>query len=300
MHLLQLRSKVDEKSVKALLGKKPERSDFALLLTENGTVYKPNGERLLTLIRGGLTEESAKGAYPFLHRLRQYRTTNRGNYSGVPRSKKMKEDGTLSNTNVAAPVCSAIAGYFDRNPRYPYCRETSFVSSDPDSWAECRPMIQEVARLFEQHAPDRYASQAAVAKKTHPAYLIPETPFTTLTINNCVAAAYHLDAGDYKPGFGCISVLRRGQYEGCLLGFPAYGCAVDLQDRDVLLFDAHEVHGNTAFHGTVGEEGVEFERISVVFYFREKMIDCLSPAKELERVKKIRGGDFTFPTVEDG
>lgn len=159
-------------------------------------------------------------------------------------------------------------------------------------------MIQETARVFEQHAPERYAKQLEAAKRTHPAYVIPETPFTTLTVNNCVSGGYHTDAGDYEPGFGCIAVFRRGSYRGCLLGFPAYGVAVDLKDRDVLLFDPHEVHGNTPFEDTVGFEGEDWERISIVFYFREKMLECLSPAEELERAKRIRGGNFELPLVE--
>jgi hypothetical protein len=119
--------------------------------------------------------------------------------------------------------------------------------------------------------------------------VIPGTPFTTLTINNCVSGGFHTDAGDFEPGFGVIAVLRRGSYRGCLLGFPAYGVAADLQDGDVLLFDPHEVHGNTPYEGCVGEEGKDWERISVVFYYRKKMVDCLSPQEELQRAKTLRG-----------
>ncbi len=200
---------------------------------------------------------------------------------------------------MAVPIRSAIAGNFDRNPRFPYCRETIFSTSNPEEWKACEPLIQEAARVFEANVAERYAAQAEAAKKTHPAYVIPSTPFTTITVNNCVSGGFHTDAGDYEPGFGVITALRRGQYRGCLLGFPAFGVAVDLQDRDVLLFDPHEVHGNTPFEDCVGEEGTDWERISIVFYFREKMLECLGPAEELARAQKLRGGDFQVPTLED-
>jgi hypothetical protein len=144
-----------------------------------------------------------------------------------------------------------------------------------------------MADIFRREIPDRYAAQESAANRTHPAYVIPDSPFTTLTINNCVAGAYHTDSGDYEPGFGCIVVFRRGHYDGALLGFPAYGCAADLHHRDVILFDAHEVHGNTPFQNTVGVEGEDWERLSVVFYFREKMTECLAPSDELERAKRL-------------
>ncbi len=287
--LVQLRAKAPDAKVEALRGKHAAYEHTSLRVTGNATVFKPNGQRLLTLIRGALSEDAAVGSYPFLHGLRGYRTMNRGDFSAQPRFKKLKEDGTVSNTNHAAPVRSAVAGYFDRYPRIPYCRETAFSMERPEEWRSCFPMVQEVARLFETNVPERYAAQLAAAKKTHPAYVIPKTPFTTLTINNCVAGGYHTDAGDYEPGFGAMVVLRRGVYRGCDLVFPKYGVSVDMQDRDLILFDPHEVHGNVPYHDTVGEEGEDWERISVVLYFREKMLGCQSPAEELARAKQLRG-----------
>jgi hypothetical protein len=65
-----------------------------------------------------------------------------------------------------------------------------------------------------------------------------------------------------------------------------------MRERDLLLFDVHEVHGNTPLVGEGPEcepENGGHERISVIYYFREKMTDCLSPAEELERAKNLRG-----------
>lgn len=282
---LQLRAEVNDKSVQALLGKSADKKDYSVSLTNDVSVFKANGQRLITLLRGAIPEDEAESAYPFLHWLRHYRTMNRGKYSGKERFKKLKGDGTISNTNHAQPVRSAIAGFFDRYPRFPYCRETAFVTEKPEEWGACLPLIQRAGDLFKLHVADRYKAQLDAAKKTHPAYIIKGTPFTTVTINNCVAGGYHTDAGDYGPGFGVIAVLRRGNYKGCELVFPKYRCAVDLQDRDVILFDPHEVHGNVPFADQEGEEGKDWERISMVFYFRAKMLECLSPEEELARAK---------------
>ena len=95
------------------------------------------------------------------------------------------------------------------------------------------------------------------------------------------------------PGFGCILVLRRGSYAGGELVLPAYRVGADLQDRDLLLFDVHELHGNLPLVGEgppmLPEQG-GYERISVVFYFRANMVECLPPELELERAKRARGG----------
>lgn len=303
---VQLRSARSSDAVKLLLGKTPRPEDFGVLVTENADVYKPNGERLLTLIRGGLSKEATDAAYPFLHELRKYKTENRGSYAGSEierpgyqrktvtegsktRHKKLKRDGTVSKTNVAKAVASSIVGYFDRSARFPFCRQTIITHEYADMWGDALPMIQEAARQFQAACPSRYSRQLEEAEKTHPSYVIKGTPFTTLTVNNCVAGAYHTDKGDFGPGFGVIAVVRRGSYGGCWLGFPKYACAVDLQDRDVLMFDPHEVHGNTPFINTVGEEGKDWERISIVFYYRSKMIECKDPKTELAAAKARRG-----------
>ena len=291
---MQLRSKADDAEVEKLVGKLPKAGDFPVVLSDSGTVYKPNGERLLTMVRGGISEAAAEAAYPFFHSIRKQTAKNRGNFSGEPRYQYIKKDGKASGTNFAKEVASCVLGSLDRfPPRTAFCRQTYITRDDPEGWKSCWAFIQDAARCFEREVPKRYAAQLEAAQKTHPAYVIPGTPFTTATVNNCTQGGYHRDAGDYKPGFGVMPVLRRGSYRGCLLGFPAYGVAVDLQDRDLILFDPHEVHGNTPYEDAIGPKGEPdkggYERISVVLYFRSKMTECLSPTEELTRIKAHRG-----------
>jgi len=283
---LQARS---TRPVDHLTGLQAKPEDAAVSVTGDVRLFKPNGERLLVVQRQAVSQAAVDRAYPFLHWLRKSTTTNRGNYAGGEKGNRMRKDGVESNTSVSRPVRSAVVGHFDRYPRIPFCRPCALSSQHPEEWGECLPLIQEVSDVFLHHAPERYHAQANAAKKTHPAYVIPGTPFTTLTVNNTEAGSYHTDAGDYKPGFGVMLVLRRGSYSGCELVMPGYGVSVDMGDKDVILFDVHSLHGNTPFRDTVGpacmpEEGGH-ERISVVFYFRERMVECLSPPEELERAK---------------
>jgi hypothetical protein len=286
-----------------MLGRRMLPQDIVLKAEGDCTVYKPSGERLLTLRRAAVNREAADAAYPFLHWLRNRKTNNRGHFGASGRNKRVLASGQLSRTNIGGqPVASAVVGSSDRYARIPYCRACAASMERPEEWAACFPYVQQVARVFESVAPDRYAAQMVAAAKTHPAYVVPGTPFTTLTVNNTFAGGCHRDAGDLPEGFGIISVLRQGSYRGGELVFPRFGVAVDLQDRDVIAFDPHEVHGNTPIHGAVGPAGDPdhggHERISVVFYFRTGMLDCLSPAEERERAKNLRGA-LGGPLEED-
>lgn len=260
---------------------------MGLLLQQDADVYKPDGEPLVMLRRGSIPKNIIETAYPALHHLRNYTTTNRYVYGGSDERKTVRyADGTKSKTVHTAPTASAIIGYFDRQGgRHPMCRTTRFTSNEVSKWKSTLPMVKHVNNLFKKTLPERYAAQAAVVAKTKPAWVISQTVFTTLTVNNNAVAAVHCDKGDYKKGFGVISCVRRGEYSGACLCFPQYGCAVDLQDGDVLFFNAHEWHGMTPME----KHSEDAERITCVYYFREKMVDCGSPEEELRNAKNVRG-----------
>ena len=93
-----------------------------------------------------------------------------------------------------------------------------------------------------------------------------------------------------------------GNFEGCDLVFPRYKVAVRYREGDVLLADvANEVHGNTPLlnpDGTVPvpKSGEEPERLACVFYYEEKMDQCLnSLEEEREFVSTIKPGDPIYP-----
>ena len=116
-----------------------------------------------------------------------------------------------------------------------------------------------------------------VAKKIDQELLVPGTPFTTITLNKTFRTAAHYDAGDFTEGLSNLLVLSNdGKFTGGYLIAPEYRIAVNVRPGDLLLINNHEVmHGNTPI---VCEEGSE--RISLVVYFREKMLELGSKQYE--------------------
>lgn len=183
----------------------------------------------------------------------------------------------MSLTTYGTAVNSGIAGWFDRYPRIPYGRATSYTANNFEKFAMSYPFLQSLARGFKELLPWRFANQMEAAKKIDPAFLVPETPFTTVTVNKTFRTAAHCDAGDLNTGLSNLLTLSNdGKYTGGYLIAPEYRVAVNVRPGDLLLINNHEVmHGNTPI---VCEEGSE--RISLVVYFREKMLELGSKAYE--------------------
>lgn len=180
-------------------------------------------------------------------------------------------------TTYANSVHSGIAGWFDRYPRIPYGRATSYTAKYPEKFAMAYPFLQSLAGGFKQFLPKRYAAQMEAAGKIDARFLVPGTPFTTVTVNKTFRTAAHYDVGDLNDGLSNLLTLSNdGKYSGGYLIAPEYRVAVNPRPGDLLLINNHEVmHGNTPI---VCEEGSE--RISLVVYFREKMLELGS--KEYE------------------
>jgi len=183
----------------------------------------------------------------------------------------------MSLTTYGTAVNSGIAGWFDRYPRIPYGRATSYTANNFEKFSMSYPFLQSLARGFKELLPWRYNNQMEAAKKIDPAFLVPETPFTTVTVNKTFRTAAHYDAGDLNTGLSNLLTLSNdGKYTGGYLIAPEYRVAVNVRPGDLLLINNHEVmHGNTPI---VCEEGSE--RISLVVYFREKMLELGSKAYE--------------------
>jgi hypothetical protein len=299
---------LSESDAEALGAKFLDEGYFRVLLQEDADVFKPDGSCLLKFRKDVLSEAAGRAAWAALRGVpEQFANTNRGMAAGeIPesqeflegrriversgtRAKVMRDDGTVSKTVYANPAPSGVAGYMDRNARYPYCRQTAFSLENPDKWATALPYIQEVNEVLRREAPERWEAQHAAIERTHPDFKIHGTVFTTLTVNKNWQTAVHKDAGDYRPGFGVMTVLEAGQpYEGAYLCFPQFRVAVDMRSRDVLLADVHEFHGNTPFRRCVPGT---YERVSLVMYYREKMLRCGSADEELERAKHRKAGD---------
>lgn len=175
-----------------------------------------------------------------------------------------------SETSYGNPVNSGIAGFFDRYPRIPFGRATTFTRDNRAMHDRSLPYFQELGKWFEKLLPERYKYQLSCCNKLDPEFVIEGTPFTTLTINKNFRTAAHRDAGDLSKGFSNLTVVTNGKrFRGGYLVLPEYEVAVDLQPGDLLLVNNHEgIHGNTEIIPI--DEGAE--RISFVSYFRENML----------------------------
>lgn len=261
------------------VGKIITERDFNVLITRTAKLFKPNGQVLAVYLQGGIPEELRERSRETLYGIKEM-TDNRGLASG---SVRVQPDRTSSR---AAPVLSATVGAFERQGgRIPYCRLTAWTGRNFEKYTSLFPFVQHVAGLFERHVPDRYRVQLAETTKTKPEWVIPQTPYTTITVNHTYATGVHKDAGDLEAGFSNMAVLRSGQYRGGYLTFPEYRVAVDMKDGDVILFDAHEWHGNTE----MTDRSEDAVRVSTVLYFRERMVTCGTAEEELERVKGKKG-----------
>lgn len=123
------------------------------------------------------------------------------------------------------------------------------------------PLLVGMDAEFRRGRPKEYAVLTGAAARLPPGVGIPGTPFTTVTVNRDARMAVHRDDGNLPGGYGVLTVIEAGDYDGGLLVFPEYRAAVDLRSCDVLIADNREAHGNTEFVGRGA-----FNRVSVVLY----------------------------------
>lgn len=186
----------------------------------------------------------------------------------IPLVEKFASD-CISTTTYANPVNSGIAGSFGRYPRIPFGRLTSYTENNFEVYKKCFPFMKRLAIAFSELLPERYGCQIEFTNKIDSKFVVPETPFTTITVNKTFRTAAHRDAGDLKNGFSNLCVLSNGkEYTGGHLILPEFRAAVAVKPGDLLLIANHDwIHGNTPIELV----DPEAERISLVCYAREDM-----------------------------
>jgi len=195
------------------------------------------------------------------------------------------EETYISDTTYANVVFSGIAGWFDRYPRIPYGRATAYTQNSYDKFKLAFPFLQTLDRGFAELLPTRHAAQREAADKIDPAFLVPETVFTTITVNKTFRTAAHRDAGDFSNGLSNLLVLsNNGNFTGGYLILPEVRIAVNVRPGDLLLVNNHEyIHGNTP----IEMQDEVAERVSLVCYLREKMLELGSKEYEDHRFNYV-------------
>lgn len=193
---------------------------------------------------------------------------------------------SISTTKYANMVNSGIAGWYDRYSRIPYGRPTAYTKNNLEIFKKSYKFLQTLSSAFKELLPIRYSNQKNAIDTIDKEFIIPDTVFTTLTVNKTFQTAFHRDAGDYTKGLSNLLVLTNGNtYSGGFLVLPEYRVAINIRPGDLLLINNHEIiHGNTE----IILESEASERVSLVCYLREGMLKL--GRKEYE--------DYRFEFVE--
>jgi hypothetical protein len=222
-------------------------------------------------------------------------------------SAQYLQNGKLSKMRVNNNVFSSVLGYFEKTPFMGLpCRLTSYTQKYFEEYKAGIPYIEAIDGLFKKLVPDRYKAQYAQAH-AKPQFQIADTAFSSVTMNRNFRTGLHMDDGDLRAGFGNLSVIERGKYEGGYTLFPRYKIGVDLRTGDFLAMDVHEWHCNTEIRESpsdkkfnealpnvylndieTGTQGVEkkYSRLSFVCYLREKLVKC-NPKESSTYYKRI-------------
>mgnify|MGYP003134613502 CR=1 FL=1 len=198
---------------------------------------------------------------------------------------------TSGKFDISPEVTSGNVGYMDARPgNLDYCRLTSFGREYFNEFQSGIPFVEYIDYLYSKLCPKHYLKQKTIADSTNRNFVISNTSFTTVTVNQNFQTAVHKDAGDYKDGFGNLIVYNNGSYDGGFFVLPQYKIAVDVQSTDALFVDVHQWHGNTEMKLRKGFDDIF--RISFVLYYRENMFKCKQPSEQLKDIKIKRNGYF--------
>lgn len=177
----------------------------------------------------------------------------------------------ISKTTYANVVNSGISGSFSRYPRIPYLRVTTYTRDNPEKFKLAYPFLQNLAIGFKELLPWRYSNQLVVANQIDQHFRVPETPFTTVTVNRNFRTAAHYDAKNMENGMANLCVISNNdKFTGGYLVFPEIGYAVNVRPRDLLLvLNTVGLHGNTP----IVLEDPDAERVSLIAYTHEAMVE---------------------------
>jgi hypothetical protein len=257
--------------IKKIEGVLLNESYYDLLINFDCDLYNEDGELLAKFRKKVIDKTLIINSFDILNFMSLTGLKNRGNAIDKKITKintVRKSDGSIYKSKTSCIYVhkveslkkydsdSGLLGYFDRVPRYPYCRQTAFNLNNPEKFQKIYPLIKKVSDLFKENVPDRYEKQKNIVDKTSKDFVIKDTAFTTITVNKNWQTACHTDRGDFEEGFGNLTVIESGNhYNGAYFVFPRYRVAFDVRTGDICFANVHEWHGNTAF---VAKKGSKF------------------------------------------
>ena len=243
-----------------------KRQQIQHIIDHDADVYTVEGKLLLKFRKNKLNKKAVQLFYDNIIDFAKTPTNNRGSASGSQNKNVYNNPKIMTN----------IVGYFDKlSPKQKYnfkqkgiplpkitVRETRFLQEHPDKFKQLIPLIQLINKYYKQYIPDKYQAQYNKAKLTP--FHIHDTAFTTVTTNVNYTTTVHKDSGDDIEGFGNLTVIQQGQYDGAETCFPQYGIGVDVRTYDVLYMDVHQPHANLP----IIYKSNHAIRLSIVCYLR--------------------------------
>jgi len=175
------------------------------------------------------------------------------------------EDGRISKRMRSNSVASHSVGGFTKNAGLP-CRLTHWTKKNLSAYHSIFPLTSFISDKYFEYVPDKWLNQNDKYNSSPEEFMIPNSNFSTLTINMDFRTATHKDKGDHKGGLTCFTIKEVGEWSGGELCFPEYDVGLNIRQGDLLLFNPNEVHCNNPLKG----EG----RMSFVMYLRDKMNQC--------------------------
>jgi hypothetical protein len=290
---LKIKPIMSEEEADSLMGTLLTESDCKFIVRDDADIYDDESGNCIAKFRRNVIPGSVQlQAYDALFKAATI-TDSRGTATGMDKETegvqklRIRKDGSVSKQTVSNKmIYSGVAGFSDRSARFPYCRLTAYNQHNMKKFVEAYPIIKIVDNHYKQLMPKEYKLQRTLADNTSKDFVIPDTAFTTITINKNWQTAVHKDKGDFKDGFGNLVALRKGSFIGGYFVVVRWGVGFDLRNGDLLLVDVHLAHGNTP----IFNDQKDATRLSLVMYYREKMKECGSLQEELERVKKRKKG----------
>jgi hypothetical protein len=264
-------------------------TDYDQLIEGDTEVRGPDGELLVVLLRDKFSRKELSHAWSILKDV-NLKTDNRGTAAGVEMERAVKADGTLSKTRSVPKgyeVTSGVIGYYPRYPRIPFCRECAWNTENPAAFASLLPLFEQVNHLHRKYSSKSWDLQQEAVRKTSQDFVIPGTIYTTITVNKNFRTAAHLDAKNLDAGMAPMLYLRQGQFSGGHVVLPEWRIAAKMDTGDLILFrNMQDYHGNTK----IVPLSKDYQRCTLVFYYREEMIKCGTKEQELTRAKS--GKDY--------
>lgn len=306
MKVIQLYAQLPDDQVRTLKfpgvnsqGLITEEAIDLIVADEDTVVIKPDMEPLFFLRKKVVPHGTVQAMLPSFRKVARKAgiggLVNRG--VAVGRGSKIlrtKVDGTRSTTLSVPvteidhlydargnPAMAGVVGYTDPAPKYPFCRLTAFSRDQVGHWKWMQEYARITNAIFQETYYERWLAQKLTCNETNPDFIIQDTVFTTMTVNRNWQTAVHKDAGDLRAGFGCMGVIGNDRYAGMYFCYPRYRVGVDVRSGDIIINNVHEWHCNTP----VRDESPGWERISIVHYFREHMVDCQSVDTERQKVE---------------